>query len=120
MKEFTLPIVKPLHWIWYVLSIILFPLTFLFFYCFVYERELIYNRIAIYKFLKENGVPEPKEKILDYTIFDLGEIEITDSGKTWYAFRKNSFDCINCSFSGDLVSLFYYKEIHKMLKEAQK
>ena len=97
-----------------ILSFATFAIVMILAHSFFFERKNFFNRIALYKYLKEsNSLPQPRI-IGGFSIWvvDGHEITLAPSGK-WYVRGCSELEI--CSFVGGVIDRYIYNEIKSTL-----
>ena len=95
------------------LSVVTLCLFFPVWYVAMFERKTYFNRLALYKYLKNNGLPQPG-KIGPYSVWKIGNTEITYADGVWHALTDDEVSI--CSFTGGVFDNYRYNYIKKMLE----
>lgn len=78
------------------------------------DRENYYNRKALYKYIKKNGIPTTSRD----SIFSFGDIEIIVSADRWFGHNVAEHENVICSFCADVFDRRRYKAIDAILRAA--
>ena len=108
---------KLYHFIVGVILNVIFPFVqFTICYGALFDRENYYNRKALYKWLKDNKLPEYQQAGKYYTWYINDYLFVINNKDTWYLFKDE--EPMIVSFRGGIIDTWRYLWIKRKLIEA--